>query len=154
MSDGRPWRERLEDLGKPFERAYLERVEAVSKSTAPVTLLPNELRPRDACASLQCIGIMVGEHEVGMLQVSGRADGILWIDKIDVYRDLNMRGYGKSALALLRTLARKEKYLRLAGEVEPGKPEVVRGRRIFFGKCGFIVNEDRSMEMDLTVTAS
>jgi hypothetical protein len=130
MSDGR-WKGRLEELGKSFERAYQERVEAVRKSTAPVTLLPNELRPREANASLQSIGIMVGEHQVGVLQVSGRADGTLWIDKIDVYRDLNMRGYGKSALALLRTLATDAKYRRLAGEVEPGNPEVVRGRRIF-----------------------
>jgi hypothetical protein len=128
-------------------------VDAVRKSTAPVTLLPNEFRSCGADGSLLTVQITVAEHRVGHLHLSGHAEGTLLIEKMWVHEDLQHRGYGRAAMDLVRTVARKEKYLRLAGEVEPGTPEVMQGRRIFAEKCAFKVNKDDTLEMEIKAGA-
>jgi hypothetical protein len=138
---------------KANQRAKEERVEGVRESTAPVTLLPNEFRSYGADRSLLRVGIMVGEHQAGFFDLSGHPDGALCVAKIVIDGPLQLRGYGKAAMDLVRSIAQKEKYLRLIAHVEPGTPDVMLGRRIFAQKCGFIVHEDDTMEMEIDAGA-
>jgi hypothetical protein len=149
MSQDPPWKARLDESVKPNERSYQARVEAVRQSTVPVALLPNEFRSHGADTALLRVGIMVGENEAGFLLVSGHRDGTLFIDKIKIDAELQLRGYGRDAMNLVRSIAQKEKYVRLAGKVEPGTPEVMRGRRLFAQKCGFEVNKDDTLKLEI-----
>jgi predicted GNAT superfamily acetyltransferase len=96
----------------------------------------------------------LGALQVGTVIVNDRPDRTLWIADIWVFNGLKRRGYGKAAIDVLKKMALTEGYGRLAGEVERGPQEQVGERRAFFNACGFTVNEDRSMEMDLTAAAS
>jgi ribosomal protein S18 acetylase RimI-like enzyme len=130
-------------------------VGAVLASAAPLTLSPSEFRSCGADHSLVPIAIMVAEHQVGLLRVSGHADGTLRVDVIGIDRDLQRRGYGRAAIDLVRAIAQREQYLRLAGEVEWGTPEVMLGRRIFAEKCGFTANKkDDTLKLEFEGGAS
>lgn len=130
-----------------------ERRHAIDDAVAasqPVTLSASRLSNVDEGGILPVVDIMLGAARIGMLILEDWGE-TLWIGKIGIDADLQCRGYGERAIALLAALAAKEKYRMLAGKIALGPADVMERRKRFCRKCGFAVGADDRVELHLDV---